>query len=91
MRMNGVVYAVRAEELYGRSLGQPSQFCTEVCEENSSIRREPTCREDLSEEADESPLLEAVTRKRLLKTQQSGKYLAYAVVICELWRSALAL
>jgi hypothetical protein len=26
-----------------------------------------------------------------LKTQQSGKYLAYAVVICELWRSALAL
>jgi hypothetical protein len=30
--MNSVVYAVRAEELHGRQLGQPSQFCTGVCE-----------------------------------------------------------
>jgi hypothetical protein len=38
-----------------------------------------------------SPLLEAVTRERLVKTQQAGKGLAGAVVICELWRLAVAL
>jgi hypothetical protein len=31
-------------------------------------------------EAEDSPLLEAVNRKRLLKTQQAGKDLAGAVV-----------
>jgi hypothetical protein len=36
-------------------------------------------------EPEESTLLEAVA------TQQTGKGLAGAVVICELWRSALAL
>jgi hypothetical protein len=41
---------------------------------------------DLRAEAEESPLLEAVTRERLAKTQQAGKGLAGAVVICELWR-----
>jgi hypothetical protein len=35
-------------------------------------------------EAEEIPLLEAVTRKRLVKTQQTGKGLTGAVVICEL-------
>jgi hypothetical protein len=35
-------------------------------------------------EAVESPLLETVAKKRLVKTQQ-------AVVICELWRLAVAL
>jgi hypothetical protein len=34
-------------------------------------------------EAEESPLLEAVTRERLVKTQQAGKRLADAVMICE--------
>jgi hypothetical protein len=29
-------------------------------------------REDLNTEAEESPLLEAVTRERLVKTQQAG-------------------
>jgi hypothetical protein len=45
----------------------------------------------LSLEAEESPLLEAVTRQRLAKTQHAGKGLAGAVVICELWRLAVAL
>jgi hypothetical protein len=38
----------------------------------------------LSAEAEESPLLEAVARERLVKTQQAGKGLTGAVVICEL-------
>jgi hypothetical protein len=42
-------------------------------------------------EAEESPLLEAVVREQLVKTQQAGKRLAGAVVICELWRLAVAL
>jgi hypothetical protein len=35
-------------------------------------------------EAEESPVLEAVGRERLVKIQQAGKGLAGAVVICEL-------
>jgi hypothetical protein len=42
-------------------------------------------------EAEESLLLEAAAREWLLKTQQAGKNLAGAVVICELWRLAVAL
>jgi hypothetical protein len=45
----------------------------------------------MSAEAEEFPLLEAVTRERLVKTQQTGKSLVGAVVICELWRLAVAL
>jgi hypothetical protein len=45
----------------------------------------------MSAEAEESPLLEALTRERLVKTQQAGKDLECAVVICKLWRSAMAL
>jgi hypothetical protein len=36
-------------------------------------------------------MLEAVARERLLKTQQAGKFLAVAVVICEVWKLAIAL
>jgi hypothetical protein len=36
--------------------------------------RDPPFREDLSAAAEESLLLEAVTRERLLKTQQAGKF-----------------
>jgi hypothetical protein len=36
-------------------------------------------------------MLEAVVRERLVNTQQAGKGLANAVVICELWRLAMAL
>jgi hypothetical protein len=42
-------------------------------------------------EAEESPLLEADAREQLVKTQQAGKGLVVAVVICELWRLAVAL
>jgi hypothetical protein len=49
-------------------------FCTRVCEETTRER-----------EAEESPLLEAVARERLVKTQQAGKDFAGAMVIYELW------
>jgi hypothetical protein len=42
-------------------------------------------------EAEDSPLLQAVDRERLLRTQRAGKVLAHAVVICELRRLAVAL
>jgi hypothetical protein len=42
-------------------------------------------------EAEESPLLEAVAMERLVKTQEAGKGSAGGVVICELWRLAMAL
>jgi hypothetical protein len=42
-------------------------------------------------EVEESQLLEAVARKRLLKTMQTGEDLVFAAVICKLWRSAMAL
>jgi hypothetical protein len=42
-----------------------SQFCTGVCEEGT-----------WASETEESPLLEAVTRKRLVKTLQAGEDLA---------------
>jgi hypothetical protein len=43
--------------------------------------REQPFREDLSAEVEESPLLEAVIRERLVKTQQAGKGLENAVVM----------
>jgi hypothetical protein len=45
----------------------------------------------LTRETEESPLLEAVVSERLVKAQQAGKGLEGAVVICELWRLAVAL
>jgi hypothetical protein len=42
-------------------------------------------------EAEESPLLEAIAREQLVKTQQAGKGLAGAVVVCELWRLVVVL
>jgi hypothetical protein len=55
-----------------------------------SVGRKPPFREDLSAEAVES-LLEGVTRERVVKTQQGGKVLAGAVVICKVWGLAVAL
>jgi hypothetical protein len=37
---------------------------------------------------EEFPLLEAVTRERLVKTQKTEKDLACAVVICKAWKLA---
>jgi hypothetical protein len=48
-----------------------SQFCTAVSDERIRAR-----------EAEESPLLVAVARERLVKKWQAGKGLAGAVVIC---------
>jgi hypothetical protein len=42
-------------------------------------------------EDEESQLLEAVARERLVKTLQAKKGLVGAVVICELWRLAVVL
>jgi hypothetical protein len=50
-----------------------------------------SARAALKIEPESGKLLEAVVRKRLVKTQQAGKGLAGAVVICELWRLAVAL
>jgi hypothetical protein len=36
-------------------------------------------------------IVKAVTRKRLVKTLHAGKHLAYAVVICKVWNSAIIL
>jgi hypothetical protein len=46
---------------------------------------------DLGAEAEESPLLEAVTRERLVTTQQAGKDSACAVAIYKVWRLTMAL
>jgi hypothetical protein len=48
-----------------RQLGRPSQFCTVGYEERT-----------LAREAEESPQLKSVTRKRLVKTRQAGEDLA---------------
>jgi hypothetical protein len=42
-------------------------------------------------DAEESSLLQAVARERLVKRQQIRKGLAGAGVICEQWRLAMAL
>jgi hypothetical protein len=57
-----------------------SEFCTGGCEERTCAR-----------EGEEFPRLESVARERLVNTYQTGKDLAGAVVICELWRLALVL
>jgi hypothetical protein len=62
-----------------------------VCEEKILIEREPPFREDLSTGEKEYPLLEAVTRKRLVKTLQAGEDLACAVLICKVWKSAIVI
>jgi hypothetical protein len=59
---------------------QPDEFCMGGCEDKTWAR-----------EAEESPLLEAVLWEQLVKTKQTGKGLAGAVVIYELWRLAVAL
>jgi hypothetical protein len=46
---------------------------------------------EVSAEAQETPLLEAVTRERLVKTLQAGKGLVRALVNCKVWRLATAL
>jgi hypothetical protein len=56
-----------------------------------AVGRKPPFREDLNEEAEESPLLQTVTRERLVKIQQARKGLAGDVVIYKVRRLAMAL
>jgi hypothetical protein len=72
-------------------LEQPSQLCTEVCEEERQLEGRHHSERTAAREAEESPQLEAVARKRMVKTQQAGKDIASAVVVCELWRLVMAL
>jgi hypothetical protein len=53
--------------------------------------RQPPFKENLAVETEESPLLEAVTREWLVKTQEAGKDLVCALVICKVWRLVMAL
>jgi hypothetical protein len=68
--------------------GRRLEFGQLVFEERTSLENEftvgsePPFRDDLSREAEEKPLLEVVTRKRVVKTLQAGKNLACALVIC---------
>jgi hypothetical protein len=56
----------------GTKLMSSEESCMGGCEDRPSAR-----------ETEESPLLQAHARKRLVKTQQAGKDLACAGVICE--------
>jgi hypothetical protein len=59
--------------------------------ELSSVVRQWPDGNGVGTEAEESPLSEAVTGKRLMKTLQAGKDLVCALVICKVWRLAMAL
>jgi hypothetical protein len=56
-----------------------------------AVGREPPLRENLNAEAEGLPLLESVTRERMVKTQQAEKFLACAVVVYKVWRSPMEL
>jgi hypothetical protein len=65
-------------------MGQPSQLCTGVCEEKSQLEGSLRSEENLSAEAGESRMLEAVIRERMVKTEHAEKDLVCAVVICKM-------
>jgi hypothetical protein len=63
---------------------------------SSCQMRQEFCKGDYEDrtwgrETEKSPLLEAFVRERLVKTYQAGKCLMNAVVICKVWRLAVAL
>jgi hypothetical protein len=79
-----------------------AELCKGGCEEDMAIQlvegiagRQLWTRVDegrtWARKAEESPLLDAVAKKRLVKTQQAGKGLAGAVVNCKVMRLAMAL
>jgi hypothetical protein len=55
------------------------------------VSLEPPIGEELRAETEKPPLLEAITSKQLVKTQQSGKCLTDALVICTVWILTVAL
>jgi hypothetical protein len=77
--MNGVFYAVRADMLYPRQV-QNLVSCKEICDERTWFGA-----------VEESPLLKSVTMKQLVQTVADWKDLACALVICEVWGSAMTL
>jgi hypothetical protein len=62
-REEAVFYVVRDEIFRARYKDSSVEFCTGGCEESISVRKV------------ESPLLAAVARERLMKTQQAEKSL----------------
>jgi hypothetical protein len=69
-------------EVITRKVGAMSsvEFCTGGCEDRTWAR-----------EAEESPLLKAVARERLVNTRQTRKCLADVVVIYKVWRLTIEL
>jgi hypothetical protein len=62
-----------------------SEFSYQFSSAWEAVKTEPECLKLVNLQ------LEAVARKRLVKTQQAGKGLVGAVVICELWRLSVVL
>jgi hypothetical protein len=62
-----------------------------VCEEKGQLEGRCHSERTWAHEAEESPLLEVIAREWPVKTEQTGEDLVGAVVICELWRFAMAL
>jgi hypothetical protein len=60
-------------------------------EQEFAVGREPLFREDLIPEVEKWLLLEAITRKRIVKTLRDGKVLADALVICKVLKLVMAL
>jgi hypothetical protein len=61
----------------GDNRGNKVNFVWDVVKKRDSwnvVEREPPFREDLNAEAETSPLLESVTRERLVKALQAGKF-----------------
>jgi hypothetical protein len=54
-----------------------------------TVGSEPPFSEDLSTEAEEQALLEAVTRQLLVKTLRDGKDFVRPVVLCNGWTLAM--
>jgi hypothetical protein len=79
--MNGVFCTGRAMGVIRKTFGATNSVLYGSLCRRESVGRESPFREDFSEEAEESPLLEVVTRERLVKTQQAGKRLS---VCCDL-------
>jgi hypothetical protein len=55
---------------------QQNQFCMGGCEEKRQLKGSRRSKMICGFEAEESPLLEAVAREGLVKTQQAGKGLS---------------
>jgi hypothetical protein len=88
---NGVVYAGRAEEFKEENWENQGTSLGESVKIRNLAGRWWSVGNGLSAEAEESPLLEDVAGKRLVNTLQAGRDLMRALVICEMWRSAITL